>query len=438
MKYILLIFLINIFWVHSQEDIYISKNSNLVTFSNSQIAIFGNLINDTKGGFSHINYYKNNQFQDAGTVYLIRTNENGVGISRIYGGPEAIIGADSLNSDGSYCRFWNFITDNNTDKSEPSNTLINEDYGYGNINIEQEVKVNNSHHFVNGIVWTPRNRWKNTFINYENLLSTDSIKLIGVSDSSHVDGYVVESGFKKSFIYPIGDGNKLRSCGIIKKSNHSTKAAYFNQNPISKAGGISGILPSENDTNNLEENLVKVSNTEFWDIDALGEIEVYLSPNNFIDKYSNWYNRFSNSENIIIAGFDGKWQDLSFNFSKLNNQDSLIRSNKFNSTNDFSLFTWAEIDTTVMSMESINLNENIKVVYSNSEIARFSFSFGYDCNSEINVYDLLGNNLFSKNLFATSDMNYFDLSIKNLNEIYFIIIKSNRNQYLFYKFIHSK
>lgn len=423
----------------SQEDIYLSKNANLVTFPNSQIAIFGNIINDSRGGFSHINYYISNNSNDAGNVFLFRNKENGNGNSRIYGGPNAEMGFDNFNTDGSYCRFWNLITDNILEKSIPSNTLVNEDFGSGNIQIEQEVKVNNSHYFKNGIIWTPRSKWNIAFVNYENLTADDSIKIIGVRDSSHIDGYVVESGNKKSFFYPVGDGKKLRECGILKNNSESTKAAYFNNNPLADNKGISGILPEDNDTNNLEINLTKISNTEFWDIDATSDVKIYLSVNNNDINYSNWYGRFSNSNNIIVSGFDGKWRNLGFNKANIsNNGDTLIESSLFKSTENFSLYTWAEIDTNIMSVNTQNLdNKYIKLENSIDRNLKISFSFGYQCVAKVKLFNILGNEVISQNIDVVPELNFMYLRSDNLFENhYFIQIISDRNEYLFYKFLN--
>jgi hypothetical protein len=199
--------------LHSQCSIYLSPEASLSTFPGSQISIYGDIINDSKGGFNH---------QNGGDVYIIRRSKNENGSSKIIDGPLSVKPVDNYNTEGSYCRFWNLHTDNTAGISSPSGTKVNTRSGGGNIEIFQEIRVSNIHYFVNGIIWSPRDEWKHAFLHYD----TDSSSYQGADDNKHIDGYVAKSG-SNDFIFPVGDGKIMRSCGIVAPENGIYKAAYF-------------------------------------------------------------------------------------------------------------------------------------------------------------------------------------------------------------------
>lgn len=317
--------------VHSQSSIYLSPEASLSTFPGSQISIYGDIINDSKGGFNH---------QNGGDVYIIRHSKNGNGSSKIIDGPYSVKPLDNYNTGGSYCRFWNLHTDNTVSISNPSGTKVNTRSGSGNIEIYQEIRVSNIHYFVNGIIWSPRDEWKNAFLHYD----SDSSSYQGADDKKHIDGYVAKSG-SNDFIFPAGDGKIMRNCGIVAPENGIYKAAYFSQNPFNGTIGLSGNNINPNITDNISEKILKVCSTEFWDIDGTGMTKVFLVAENQKYGYSEWIHNFSdyNVNSIVITGFDGNWKNLglqetsNLNYTSNNSFQSII---KCVPDSGFTLFTW--------------------------------------------------------------------------------------------------
>lgn len=439
-KFTIIIFLIfSKVILFSQEDIYISESGKIVTFPDSQIAIFGNIINDAIGGFTHSKVLKLDTHKNAGTVFLIRHHKNGKGNTRIYSGPRSKLGIDYFNTNGSYCRFWNLITDNTTGTSIPSKTLVNEDFGTGNFQIEQEIRINGKHQIINGMIWTPRSKWKNVFVHYEKLLEEDTVQIVGASNDTHIDGYAMVSGLNKSFVFPIGDGKRLRICGVEKNSNNKTRAAYFNVNPVSVQSGLSGELPLPSDTLNYINKISKISRTEFWDIDLTDSIAVFLSANNSENYYSEWHNRFENPSNIIITGFDGQWNDLGMNKVKhILINDSIFMTKTFLASPKYSLFTWAQFDSSIVSVNSTYNSKKYSIIEQNQNNLTISYSFGYPCNSLISIYDISGKLLFMQNQKSIPNENIFQLPERSLTKgLLLINILSSENEILFFKYLNK-
>jgi hypothetical protein len=426
----------------SQENIYISKNANLVTHTDSKIAIFGDLINDANGGFTHNNLSDTFGLSNGGDVFIIRHKEHGSGNSRIYDGPNASKGIDDFNKDGAFCRFWNLHTDNTVGKSIPSGAKVNTDSGAGNIQIEQEVIVNKTHYFDNGMIWTPRSNWKHAFIYYQNISENSDTEDNGVSNQKHIDGYAVLSGNSQDSYFPIGDGKNLRFCGISSASRKGVfRAAYFNQNPLSGLIGISGKLPTGSDSNNLSEYITKICKTEFWDIDGNKEANIILCSNNKIGGYSDWYKNFDKSNRIVITGFNGKWNNLSSYFNPNGSNDSIYIANKTLLNSDYSLFTWAEEDSLINSDVEINhpLNDQyLNLNHYQEKYINFEYSFGYDGFGIAKVYDYSGCEIFTQNIDFINGKNELFINSSNfINSLYFIKIISDKNDILNLKFIKN-
>ena len=77
MRFFAIIILLISLKYFTQQNIYIGKDASICTFPNSSIAIFGNFINDSKGGFNH---------NSGGDVYIYRHESNGSGNSIIING----------------------------------------------------------------------------------------------------------------------------------------------------------------------------------------------------------------------------------------------------------------------------------------------------------------------------------------------------------------
>jgi hypothetical protein len=426
----IILFLVISFECYSQSNIYISADAKINTFPGAQISIFGNIINDSKGGFNH---------QNGGDVYLFRHSENSIGNTIISDGPNSLKSIDNYNSNGSFCRFWNLFTDVTVGEAIPSGTIVNINSGSGNIQIGQEVRVSNIHHLVNGMIWTPRDDWQHSYIHYD----TDSSKCIGMNDLKHIDGYAAKSG-KSDFVFPVGDGKIMRSCGIISPENGIFKAAYFNQNSFNGTSGISGVNVNSNNSNNLKERVAKICTTEFWDIDGTGSTKIMLSSENFYSGYSDWKNNFKNydTNTIIISGYDGEWKNLGiYDSMKLN----LGTNNNYSTVKKcvpdtlYSLFTWAVMDSIKFTDIHIN-NENIiqkSINFTNSGTKQINYTFGNIGNSSIRIYDLIGNLVESENTSYMNGLNTYILKNQFLvNGLYFIIISNDKNEILKSNFIN--
>ncbi len=425
---ILILLLFSSFYkCYSQSDIYINSDAYLYTHPGSQIAIFGNILNDSRGGFNH---------QNGGDVYLIRHSENGSGNNIISDGPNSNKLTDNYNKGGSFCRFWNFYTDNTVGKSIPSGTVINSDSGTGHIQIQQEVKVSNLHYFVNGMIWTPRADWRQSFLHYD----TDKSNYIGADDSKHIDGYVAKSG-SSDFVFPIGDGKIIRNCGINNPDDGIYKAAYFVQNPLKSSKGISGHNIDTNKSNNISEKIIKVSTSEFWDIDGTGNTKIVLSAENIKDDYSDWKNDFKNYDigSTIISGYDGEWRNLGINEISQLNIDSNNRFSSFAKCQPdslFCLFTWAVTDsiTNAFVKDENKDIENSFIKFSSFDVKKIDYSFGKSGNSVIKIFDLIGNLVEFENSTYSFGINSYVLKNQFIYKgFYLITITNESNQTLFSK-----
>jgi hypothetical protein len=415
----------------AQENIYIGKNAAIYSFPHSSIAIFGDLINDSKGGFNHNN---------GGEVYIFRHSGNGKGNSRITNGPQAEISNENYNKSGTYCRFWNLHTDNTVGTSVPSGTTLNSETGAGNIEIEQEVRVSNIHYFDNGMIWTPRNKWKTAFLHYD----TENATYIGNDDTKHIDGYAAKSG-AKSFIFPIGDGKHQRPCGISYPANGIFKCAYFNKNPFEGTEGLSGASMDKDNVNNPKEEIYKVCGTEFWDIDGTAQANIILTSKNQISCYSDWADNFRDLDpkSIVIAGYDNKWENLHItntNDLTMGSDYSYISSEVCNPDSGFSLFTWASTDSSQYSMVDWNSNDSkfIRLIGSKNdpENLQLNYSFGTYGNGIIKIFDSLGKEIESSEVRFNAGINIYQINSIHNNNIYFIIITTSYNDILSLKFIY--
>lgn len=347
-----------------------SKNSNLICFPGSQIGFFGNIISDARGGLNH---------QNGGDVFLINTKLIGFRSFKINSGFDSSISSTAYNANGPFVRFWNLYTDNDYYNNRPSATLINKDSGSGHFNFEQEVKITNQHTFINGVIWTPRSKWKQAYVNYE----TDSTIVIGNNNDNHIDGYAVKSGCT-SFEFPIGDGIFQRTAKIISPECGIYKAAYFNTNSQRGTAGISGEKALTATPNNCMDSIIKVSSTEFWDIDGSQNTYISLSSLNSSKGYSDWSSDSNflgwNAEKITITGFNGKWQNLSILKSPISLQENGPYNSELKIVPDsiYSCFTWAAKDTTTanLAVKQPTLADSYNIyIYPNPCTAAFTVKF---------------------------------------------------------------
>ena len=135
---------------------------------------------------------------------------------------------------------------------------------------------------------------------------------INASDDSHIDGYVQVYG-DQPFVFPIGDNGSYRPLAISGAAG--TKAAYFNEDPDQARtddlfGGtypafpIGGPFP----TNQKENNLFKISQVEYWDIDGSQPTAITLTWDIFSDIADI---TGGDTDRLTIVGWDGnQWVSI--------------------------------------------------------------------------------------------------------------------------------
>ncbi len=193
-------------------DIKNHENSSIRSHSDSQIGIYGNLINDGEfsenGDTSEVGFYNNDN-------QLTISGENA---------PE----------------FANLIVDVNQ-----------------NINLEVNAVVTTGVFFVNGNVITPRNSPEVSL----DLVDTDLY--VNEGDDTHVDGYTSYTG-NEQYLFPVGDAFRLRPISVqATAAENTSKAAYFFENADAPS-----TFSTNFDRNTKENSIAFVSPVEFWDLDG--------------------------------------------------------------------------------------------------------------------------------------------------------------------------
>lgn len=338
---------------YAQDHIYIPSYGNVYMHTDAQLGIFGDIYNDASGGLNH---------NGGGTLYLYRDSNTGTGSSKIMDGPSPNTPSGNYNTGGAYIRVYDLVTDNITGANTPSGSFANTTSGSGQIEVYQELKITGNHDFVNGMVWTPRASWQHAYINYE-----DSATYSGIAHHNkagrHIDGYAAYTG-DKDFMFPIGDGLKMRMAGVKNPEYGEYKGAYFHADPQASVSGISGTTTGNNI---FSSTILDVGNSEYWDIDGNAETLIVLTSDNKNYHTSNWGQDFAtyslgNSTEMTIAAWDG-WEDLGQDIQPLTfNQDgfysttrSIIPDSSGNQGNAFAAFTWAMANSTSLGAKNISL-----------------------------------------------------------------------------------
>jgi gliding motility-associated-like protein len=123
--------------------------------------------------------------------------------------------------------------------------------------IENTLGVLNNANFISGTIFTPRS----SFVTNLSFI-TDSF-YNGENDTNMVDGYVSILG-KEVFTFPIGDNGKLRPLTITSEVlNDYARSAYFDEDP-----NTPNIFGTSFDTDQIENELLSVSNQEFWQLEG--------------------------------------------------------------------------------------------------------------------------------------------------------------------------
>ncbi|KAA0993381.1 T9SS type A sorting domain-containing protein [Dyadobacter aurulentus] len=133
-----------------------------------------------------------------------------------------------------------------------------------------------------------------------------SATYIGQDDANHVDGYVSKIG-NSAFVFPVGDGTKLRAVAISAPASSGVyKAAYFSGSAGSATLPTGAPFPLAN----LNSDVTGVSNVEYWDLDGTGEVNVTLT----WDATSNLSELASSSiVNLLVVGYNtatSQWESL--------------------------------------------------------------------------------------------------------------------------------
>ncbi len=123
--------------------------------------------------------------------------------------------------------------------------------------LETTIGVNNNGNLITGDVRTPRNQTAIYSNFYDNSFYT------GESNASKIDGYAACTN-KSSFIFPVGDENRLRPLTIESMAiNPLVKCAYFFEDP-----NDSKTLNATFNTTKKTSEYISVSNKEFWRLEG--------------------------------------------------------------------------------------------------------------------------------------------------------------------------
>jgi len=160
------------------------------------------------------------------------------------------------------------------------------------------IAVINNANFISGDVITPRTDVF-TYLNFVN----DAF-YTGTADSRKVDGYAGITN-KESFIFPIGDQNRVRPLTITSLAiNPVASTAYFFEDP-----GVASTFPTSYDTSIKANMDLSVSTVEFWDLEGTIPSNVTLS----WDSSSNTSGYVDDLSNIRVMGWSkvlDLWVDL--------------------------------------------------------------------------------------------------------------------------------
>ena len=164
--------------------------------------------------------------------------------------------------------------------------------------LETSVGIRNNFNFIQGNVFTPRNR-SNVFLNF-----ADDSFFVGEGNNTKIDGYGAIVN-KDTFTFPVGDGDRMRPLTITSESvNVLAKCAYFFVAPDNQSSF------NENfNTGARDFNVAAVSNQEFWRLEGDSPSTVTIS----WDERSNIGNLGEYISDLIVVGWSKsqqKWVNL--------------------------------------------------------------------------------------------------------------------------------
>jgi len=257
--------------------------------------------------------------------------------------------------------------------------------------------VTNEMLFTTGLVITPRDDISVSldFINHD--------IYAGEGDDQHVDGYATVIG-KDEFVFPIGDGNRIRPLIIPATTDTQYfRAAFFNENPNDPS-----VFTESFSTESREMFLEKVLLYGFWDLDGSPETKVTLTWD-----YQNHIATIANTIDLLrVVGWNptrNKWEDLGRAIVTGDTDEGTITSNSFIPDN----YTVLSIGSEYAEYDG---SENYFISPNNDGFNDFLIFEGLDqfVKNELQIYNRWGD-LVYKEVNYENDWEAFSNSGKTFN-----------------------
>jgi len=164
--------------------------------------------------------------------------------------------------------------------------------------LDTPIEIKNNFNFINGNVYTPRDR-SNAYLKF-----AENSFFVGEGNLTKVDGYVSAEN-KDSFTFPVGDDDRIRPLTMTSESvNTLAKCAYFFVGP----DNLSSFNENFN-TGARDFNVTAVSNQEFWRLEGELSVKATLT----WDDYSNLGNVANYISDLTVVGWSKglqKWMNL--------------------------------------------------------------------------------------------------------------------------------
>ncbi len=224
----------------------------------------------------------------------------------------------------------------------------------GDVDLEIPIAVNHNANFIFGTIHTPKD---NPFISFDYINNATSN---GSGNNSKVNGYVSVSNID-NFMVPIGDEDRMSPITYTSSFPGSyIKAAYFFEDPNNPT-----TFTDTFDTTKVANDIMVISNEEFWVISSPNEGTIMLS----WMAESNISSLTDDFTNLFIAGWNRttlQWENLG-NVGVTGDQTSgTITSLPF-IADDYTVVSLGAIDTSIglgnylLTLNGDGINEYFKV-----------------------------------------------------------------------------
>ncbi|SHJ17941.1 gliding motility-associated C-terminal domain-containing protein [Arenibacter nanhaiticus] len=164
--------------------------------------------------------------------------------------------------------------------------------------LETSMGVNNNLNFVDGNIFTPKNR-SDIVVRF-----FDQAFYVGDGIKTKIEGYATAIN-KDTFTFPVGDDDRIRPMTVISDTIIPlSKCAYFFEDP----NGLE-TTQRNNESKKLDFNVKKVSSKEYWRLEGDNPVQATLS----WDTKSNIGSLGEYLSDLIVVGWrkkDQKWQNL--------------------------------------------------------------------------------------------------------------------------------